>query len=219
MAKKKLPIHITPIGTASYPFLNRPDTKFKEEGEYHVKLIVPEHEAEDIVEKLTEATDEHMKVVKAELKEKNKNAKIKKLKPHYAFEDEVDDDGNETGNKIIGVFKMRAHVTPKEGDPWDQKPNLFDAKKQPLAEGSKIGSGTKMRVAYQMIPFYTPASDSAGISLRLQACQIIDLVEYGTGDADSYGFGEEEGFSGEGEDPVTEFDGDDDSDGGDEDDF
>lgn len=33
-------------------------------------------------------------------------------------------------------------------------------------------------------------TDKTGVSVKLKAVQIIDLVEYGTGNAESYGFGD-----------------------------
>jgi hypothetical protein len=43
-------IHTTPKGRALWPRLNEPDTKFKEEGEYSVKLILPADKAEPLMQ-------------------------------------------------------------------------------------------------------------------------------------------------------------------------
>jgi len=52
-------------------------------------------------------------------------------------------------------------------------------------------SGTTGRVSFEACPFYQPAI-GAGITLRLKAVQILDLVESG-GSANSFGFQEETG--------------------------
>ena len=93
-------------------------------------------------------------------------------------------------------FKLKAKVTPKQGDPFEQRPAIFDAKGKPLQE-AKIGGGSKVKVAYELIPYYT-AIAGAGVSLRLKAVQVIDLVEFSGGaSADAFGFGEEEGYEAE----------------------
>ncbi len=56
MAKKKL---MSPKGVASYPHLNRPDTKFDDRGVYKVDLIVPAAQAEGFIAELKQlAIDE-----------------------------------------------------------------------------------------------------------------------------------------------------------------
>jgi hypothetical protein len=55
----------------------------------------------------------------------------------------------------------------------------------------KLGGGSTIRVSYEIVPFVSPIG--AGASLRLKGVQVIDLVEWGSGNADYYGFGEEEG--------------------------
>lgn len=56
MAKKKL---MSPKGVASYPHINRPDTKFDDRGVYKVDLIVPGLEAEGFIAELKQlAIDE-----------------------------------------------------------------------------------------------------------------------------------------------------------------
>ena len=41
----------------------------------------------------------------------------------------------------------------------------------------RIGSGTSCRVGYEIVPYHT-GMVGMGLSLRLKAVQIIDLVEY-----------------------------------------
>lgn len=43
-----------------------------------------------------------------------------------------------------------------------------------------------------------------GVSVKLKAVQIIDLVEYGNGSAESYGFGDEDGSFEFSEDEAVE---------------
>ena len=50
-----------------------------------------------------------------------------------------------------------------------------------------IGNGSKARLCVQLTPYYM-ASNNYGVSLRLIAVQLIDLVEFGSTSADACGF-------------------------------
>lgn len=193
--QKKPTYHITPAGIAQYPRLTKPDTKFKVDGEYKVTLILPGAEAQPLIELIDAAMAESLVKARKDNPAKAKTIKAATDKPYKA---ETDDEGNETGNYKFN-FKMAAKVTSKKsGNSWEQKPSLFDAKLKPLAN-PKIGGGSTIKVKFEMYQFYT-ALVGAGVSLRLLAVQIIDLVEYSRNEAE--GFGEEEGY--EGEDTATD---------------
>lgn len=205
--RKRLPTYITAVGTAIYPWLTKADTRFNSDGEYHVKLRLPADsqikvgdDLVDLHEFLSEAAGESL----AAAKEEAKNPKKVKA-ADLPIGDHEDDAGNETGD-VVYNFKMKAVVKPKEGDPFTQKPKLFDANGAAFEPKSLFG-GSKLKVAFSVIPFYT-ALVGAGISLRLRAVQVIELVEGQGGTAESYGFGKEEGYVAEqnpfgGEDRVN----------------
>ena len=94
-------------------------------------------------------------------------------------------------------FKTKAKVTMRSGDSFDQKVALFDAKGKPLVNPPNVGGGSKIKVSYQVVPYYT-ATVGAGLTLRMKAVQILKLVEYTSGaNASSYGFKEEDGYEAE----------------------
>lgn len=186
MAKQKYVRVTTPTGTARYPWLNKPDTKWKEEGEYKVDLVLSKKDAKALADRITSVRDEFYK----------SEGKAAKKKASLPFADEKDDNDKPTGNV---VFKFR--VKAKTGD-WDRKPKLFDAKGHIIKNAPSIGGGTSMKVSFDIYP-WNVASLGVGVTLQPVAAQIIDLVEYdGGGDASDYGFGEEEGF--ETEDDLEE---------------
>lgn len=167
----------TPVGTAGYASLDRPNTKFSELGDYLVTLYFEKSQKKALEPIIKAAKEALQKKIEA-------NPKIKK-RPDLPWGEEVDDQGNKTGR----IF-MKCKASNKEN--WDRKPLQFDAAGKRVNES--IGSGTKMKVN---IDIYTWAVASTGIGVTLQpvAVQIIDLVEYVSGgSADTYGFGEEEGF-------------------------
>ena len=194
--RRKRPILVSPVGTALWPKLTEPETKFDPDGVYSVRLSLPEGspEAEQIIAAVNEAREEALDMAK----EQGKRGRIKEADPPYAQEYEKDSD-TPTGNLLFN-FKMKASGTTREGRVWNRRPNIFDAHRNPIKpEDIDIWSGTKLRVAYTADPFFVAAL-GAGVSLRLQAVQILELVQGGERTAASYGFEDEEGYTAEPED-------------------
>src|SRR5438093_141726 len=78
--------------------------------------------------------------------------------------------------KSVFTFKMRASGVDKETkQPWQRRPPLFDAKRKPLID-REIGAGSEIKVAFTITPFYTSLV-GAGVALRLEAVQVIKLVQ------------------------------------------
>lgn len=191
MAEKKNrnPRYVTDVGVAIYPYLTKPDTKFNADGEYKVKLrLKPDSTIRDAkgkeVADVQSFIDDMMIKAVEKAKQENKG-RIKEGEPPYTIDDE-------TGDLLVN-FKLKAQVKPKDGEPFSQKPALFDAKGKPITPES-IWGGSKIKVSFEVVPFYTKMA-GAGVTLRLKAVQVLELVTGGSGgSAESYGFGEEEGY-------------------------
>ena len=166
-------VFTTPKGIAQYPWLSKPDTKFNEEGEYKVNLILTKKEAAPVIEQINAAFAENYKV-----QEKEHGKDIKTANPPYM--DELDDDNKPTGNVII-KFKSKALYAPA----------IFDAKGNVMKD-SNIWGGSEIRVNGSIAPYYVKLI-GAGVALRLRAVQVIQYVEGGTGSADRFGFEEVDG--------------------------
>jgi len=197
VAKK---LSTTSKGVAVYPHLNKPDTKFKDTGVYHIKV---KYEKDDeYAQALAKQIDAAMKESLAKVREgvaKEKGAeKAKKIgladKPYSVDE--------EDGSYTFG-FKMNAQgKSRKTGETFTQKPVVYNAAGIPT-EGMKVGGGSIVRVSFELVQFPSDISKAtpkvgAGVSLRLQAVQVIKLVEYGA-NAEYHGFKDES----EDEDAVT----------------
>lgn len=197
-----------PKGTAGkFAALHAPDTKFKAEGIYSVRLICEPDEAAEVIADLEAVSDEMLAYTRADLEDKfskekdgAKKGKIKQqlaalkkadlpVKPVY------DDDGNETGLIELN-FKMNAQRKDrKTGEIIKMSPQFFNAGGNQM-KSVAVWGGSILRVAGQVVPFYT-AAVGAGASLRLSAVQVIDLVSGGAPrSASGFGFGREEGYSG-----------------------
>lgn len=188
MADKKERM-ITPVGRAIYPKLNEPDTKFKEEGEYTVNLALSGDDAQSMIEVIEEAKKEALAMAKKKIKGKKKPKEADL--PYFEV---LDEDENETG-EIAFKFKMKASgVSKKTGKRWERRPPIFDAKTNKIdPEKTMIWGGTMMKVSYTVSPYYVPAL-GAGVSLRLEGVQVIELVSGGGASASDLGFGEEDGY-------------------------
>ena len=191
--KAKLARHTSPKGIAKYPWLSRPDTQFNADGVYKVNLLIPAAEASELCKALDKAADEAVAIAQAAAKSPAIAKTVKRAEPYGPA---LDDQGEDTGN-IEFKFKMNAKVTFKDGTVKPMKPFFFDAKGKPLAICPNVYGGSGLKVNFSPAPYFAAASKTAGVSLRINAIQIIDLVTSGGGNASGFGFAEEaDGFDG-----------------------
>lgn len=200
MAKNERPKFTSPKGRFSFPKLTEPDTKFKKEGEYSVKLILSAEDAQPLIDKLEplhvqadeEGREKYAKLPVASRKKMEAKGGGYALNPFYSpvYDRETEEETGEVEFK----FNMKASgVNEKTGKAWTMKPTIYDAKGKIITKKIKIGGGTIGKVAFSAMPYFVPGSGAAGISLKMDAVQIIDLKEGFDRDASSYGFGQEEG--------------------------
>jgi len=178
----------TPVAKLKYPKLIEPETKFNPEGVYKATAIIDSAEAAALADALDDLLTRH----KASLKQQDPSKKDWKLADlPYGYE-EID------GKPCFVIkTKMKAKGIDRDGRAWSSVPALFDSKGQPVRDRESLKgmwSGTVAKVNFEACPFYQAAL-GAGITLRLKAVQIIDLVE-GGGSAESFGFGEEDAWTG-----------------------
>ena len=172
---------VTPVGTAQYPWLNKADTHFNENGVYHVDMVF---ESKEDVSEFIASAEAVRDAYFDELCEKD--AKKKRFIKTDIGEEL--DDGE--GFKI--KFKSNASFVGKDGNVIKVKIPLFDGSGKPCPK-AKIGSGSQIRVSCQVIPYANPASKTVGVSFRLQGVQVVQIVEWGGQSASSLGFGAVEG--------------------------
>lgn len=173
-------------GKALWCKVFEPDTRFVPEGEYSVQVVVPETEAQDLCEQLDA-------VVQAKQEETVKEQpKLKAvLSTRQPYELDTDEVGNPTGNLVFKT-KMKARIKSRNGQVYEQKPAVVDAKRTPMDGNTMVGNGSLIKVAVETVPYFMASNKQVGVSLRLKAVQVIDLVEYGN-NTNSI-FDEEEGY-------------------------
>ena len=197
----KRPTYTSPKGSFKFPSLSKPDfgnEKFpKPDGEYKTGLVVSRAEAQPLIDKLTPVWEEAIKEGKAEFAklkpEQRKRMGSVKEQPFYQEEYDKETE-QETGNVIFNFKTKYKIIDKKSQEERFNRIGLFDAKGKPLAAGTAIYGGTIGKVSFQASPYFVAGQGMAGISLRLGAAQVIDLVGPGNRSADSFGFGEEDGY-------------------------
>ena len=158
---------VTPRGIAVYPWLNRPDTKFSPDGDFKVTLKVEAKEAAPLIEKLDEA------LTKYQEQQAKVDPKIGRYSITPPYEEELDDQGNLTGNYLF-KFKQKAKIHTKDGRVIDMKVALVDASRAPTSVN--VGGGSEIKIAATVFPYAMSTTKSIGLSLRPSAVQILSLV-------------------------------------------
>lgn len=144
----------SPRGTAVFPSLNTPDTKFDAVGVYStgLRLDKSDPDAQAFLASIEEFAAKHV----------GEKAKM-------PIKDETDDAGNPKGTVIVN-FKVKA-VWPKSGE--SRQPTLVDGAKKPF-EGS-VGGGSVIRVAAEMSTY---EGFGGGVTLAPLAVQVIEARSY-----------------------------------------
>lgn len=225
----------TPRGTLKWPKLTEPDHGTDKYpcshawGDYKTKMVLDTADkgVEAFLAKLDKMLDRARELAEeafAELPVKKRKELEAKggISPDLPYSVIYDEETEEETGKVELNFKMRAGGERKsDGKEWKAKPDLFDAKLKPLSRKAEIWGGSTAIINFDAEPYFMPGTGKFGITRRLKAAQIIELVAAGgTKSASSYGFGEEEGYdSSQDEDrDDTDDQSDDDSGDGDEDD-
>lgn len=143
MSKAKF---VTPKGSAVWPWLSNPDTRYNAEGVYKTDLMVPKDQAQAIMAKAKEIFVEEYG---------------DKALPKAKWPFEIDEES--------GGVRIRAKSA--------KKPVLYDAAGSVIKEDLNVGNGSGIKVSGVMSTYN--AGGNTGVTMYLNAVQIIDLVEFG----------------------------------------
>lgn len=176
--------YVTPIGTAQYPWLTEPDTKFNPEGVYKVNMVFDKSPELDFMLK------DLSKMLEDFYQETINNPKNAKVKSKIIKADLYGTVG-EDSDKIFIRFKQNAVIKSIKGT-FNAHIAIFDSKGKPCQD-AKIGGGSRIKICFTAAPYYVPSSRVCGLTLRPVAVQVIELKDIGGASAESYGFGTEEG--------------------------
>ena len=169
-AKSSKKFYVSPKGTAApYCWIQKPDTKFKAQGEYKVNLNVPYDEAEKLMGRIEKLHNDNYKAAKADPKFKGKRI-IEAELPFYHDED--------TG-LVTFKFKMNASFIDKK---TQEVKELFcrvvDSKGERMPKAPAISGGSELKVRFSFLPFAAVGGIGAGIKLQMDSIMLIKLVEF-----------------------------------------
>lgn len=171
----------TPKAPCLWPKLSEPDTKFKEEGEYSISVILTPEQAEPLIKRATEYYEKFI----AEQTQLLNSKKPLKRADIGAWKDDVDKDGNPTGNVRFSMKMKASIVSKKTGKKMEFKPAVFDKYGAPTE--ASFGSGSAVKVNFEVYPWYTAAL-GAGLSFSLRAVQILEVRSAIPSNAKDFGF-------------------------------
>ena len=167
---------ITPKVALRYPWLNKPDTKFDEEGVYKTEFLLdpndPDHAA--FIALLEETYANHVESTRKELKKPKMKAAASPVR------DDVDDDGEETGLKVV---RCKEAAKWKSGD--SRAPRIVDSKNQKV--DTSLFGGDIVRLQLGIYPW---AINSTGIGVSLQPNAVQLVKKNKSGSAGDGGFDE-----------------------------
>lgn len=205
MAKQKQKQHYTEVGPFKFCHLNKPDTMYKEEGEFNVTQVFEADSEEfaalkavfrDAMKQSKEEAEEKFAAAGGKTKAKWKADGITAPQQKMPWAEDYDDEGDPTGEVLVR-FKTKATFKTKDGTEQQKTVKLVDgfgevipANKRPLVYGGTVG-----RVAFTVRPYFIPASASYGLTLYLNEVQIVKLVTGKGGSGSSFGAVEGSGFS------------------------
>ena len=175
---------VTPKGKFHWPHIGQPDTRYKAQGQYHIKVQLSGEEGESFRSEIDRAHESWKQEVN---KSKGKKA-YQEFMPYKVI---MGDDGLEEG--IQFHFKMLASgVNSRTGQAFTQRPMVVGPDKSPLPTSIKLANGSEGKVAYEMAPYQH--GTSLGIQLRMKAVQVLKLIEWNGSSGDADMFSVEEGY-------------------------
>jgi hypothetical protein len=102
---------------------------------------------------------------------------------------------NKETKEMETIFKFHTKHTYKDKDSGEELKKIvpiFDAKGNRMPDDTALGHGSLLKISFSPTPFHLSAKNN-GVTLYLNAIQVIDLVEYQAGFG-SFGFASEDGY-------------------------
>lgn len=175
-------IHIA--GTAIWPHLTRPDTKYDDAGKYHTKLRIDAETAEPLIEQLEAMREEKFEEVSRKLKGKAPIKEDIPIQPEYDEETE-----EETGFYVFSAGMLASGTSKKTGKAWERKLPLFDGKGKPLSSKVRLFGGASLILAVSMATWEMKGKKvrgkaqppKVGVKFYLEAVQVLSTGGNGGG--------------------------------------
>lgn len=195
--KVKRDVKTSPAGIAVFPHLNEPDD-YEGKKSFKVTLKLSAEESAGLRKYIDAQVAQAMEDLISEVKPADR----KKITEYVPYEEEYDDEENPTGNYLFKFTKNAEFKNKKTGKMQEIGLPLVDAKRKPMTDA--VWGGSTLKVAFFCFPFYNAAAKQIGVSLKMQAVQVIDLVTSGGGTGAGY-FEDEDGYESKEDDGSGDF--------------
>lgn len=160
----------SPVGIAGYSWLNKPDTKFNDDGVFTTKLIL---EGDDAVA-FKSTIDGLVDAAWDELTEGWTEGKKGKHTKFHPYKMEEDDECEETG-RLIFNFKQNAIIRTKKGEVIEIKIPLYD--RFGRKTNKAIYPGSKIEIEFSTRGWVQAKNKEIGITLDLSAVLVREFAE------------------------------------------
>lgn len=187
---------VTPKGVFKYPHLIEPDygtEKYpKHSGEFNLKLSLTEDEAIKFKAEHSELIQQTKEWLQGE-DEKRKPLVRKQMPLNFLGMGSpvYDDQDKETGEFELKIKTTASGKNAKTGLDWTRKVNFIDSKRA-VFQPESVWGGTVGKVKVTAQGYFIAATGIAGISMYLEAVQILELVSSNSG-GNADGFEDEDG--------------------------
>jgi len=196
--KQKRIMYTTPRGMALFAHIKDPDfgtDKYPNpEGSFRITLILDDAQSTQLKEKLRDEIEkaEDFAEEKFNGMKRSTREKIGKMTFNDVCSPEYDKDDNATGN-FKWSFKANAKYEDRNtGKKIERHVPVFDSLNQPVQLKDEIGNGSEVRVSFSVNPYFIEGQGMGGLSLYINAIQIVKLVKGGERTAEYYGFEEDD---------------------------
>lgn len=164
-----------------------PSTKFNQEGEYSVNILIPATEGKALLKKIEAIQEKQYEAYR----KNSKKAEITALKPFVKVEKDengrIKSETPDPEGRFVLKAKNKAYI--KNGVPG-LKIQVFDSKLKPI-EGVKFGAGSKVRLGLTLEGYSTNLG--TGVSIKLRMLQLLEVVNFNGYSAEDF-FTETDGY-------------------------
>lgn len=196
--KKK---YTTPEGVFRFPALIKPDygneAVPKPKGQFKTQIVYSPKDIKPFLDMLSPLYENARELAEAAFAKLGpaQRKKLGEYNMHAMYTDIYEKDSEEPTGDVYMSFSTIYSGVDKKGAKWVKKLPIFDSKGKPIVKLESVWGGSKGKISFTAVPYFVDGSGTGGLKFYLEAVQITKLVSgNGGGDADGFGFGEEDGY-------------------------
>lgn len=200
--KKKRPTRLSPKGEALFCHIVEPDYGTKEypdeEGSFTLTLRLDAEASERLLASLKDDIEEAREQTKEGFAGLSVATRKKLGKPEFTLPGvtEYDRETEEPTGCTLFRFKTKASYTNRSGEKRAHHVPVFDSMAQPVTLAEEPGYGSLVKVSFTAMPYFVEGQGKGGLTLYLNAVQILKLNASGQRSAADYGFAADEAEEG-----------------------